>query len=450
MNNVIGPTTSDDRARPDVQQALRAERYDQMLRLADLFDEAGEQMRAWARTGAEVLADPAVSESAALSPATYAEAEEELRAATTGRNGLLSRSLELDADALVLRATVLTYQWIDDLRAAAYLTLGSIASKAIGYLAPEVALGGAIVSAGLIETDALDREGIAAYLSELAEANPDLMEHITTGGGLLDSLQMRSLLAAGVLAGDGGGLTREGGLRAAGVEPLDAGFSAALRDTAVGLDAPDTPTALAPAPAPSAPDAPRGLGDLLSRLAATRDPVRIVPAADGRHVVYLTGAPAGGARLVGGDVSPYVDDAARTIADELGHHEAPVHVLLVGCGTGGVAAVRIAERDVLPGVVVDLVVTADAPSTQVPRLPESVRVLAFEDRSDPVALLGSLVNAGAANRTTVVYDAAELDARGGGSDALPYVRAARAADASGDPALGDVVASLREWGYLSD
>lgn len=437
------PTTSDDRTRSDVQQAVRAERYDQMLRLADLFDDAGEQMRAWAKAGADVLADPDVGESAALSPVTYAEAEEELRAATTGRNGLLSRSIELDADALVLRATVLTYQWIDDLRAAAYLTLGSIAGKAIGYLAPEVALGGAIVSAGLIETDALDREGIAAYLSELAEANPDLMEHITTGGGLVDSLQMRSLLSAGVLADDGG-LTREGGLRAAGVERLDSSFGAALRDTAVGLDAPEA-VLTAAAPASGAGALPRGLEELLSRLAGTRDPVRIAPATGARHVVYLSGAPSGGARLVAGDVAPYVDDAVRAIAAEIGDPDEPAHVLLVGCGTGGVAAVTIAARDELPGFVVDRVVAADAPATQVARLPDSVRVLALEDRSDPVALLGSLVNAGAPNRTTVVYDSGVY----GAETSPPYVGGARAADASDHPDLVAEIEALRELGYLA-
>lgn len=441
--NAVPPTTSDDRARPDAQQAQRAERYDQMLRLADLFDDAGEQMRAWAKVGADVLADADVAESAALSPATYAEAEEELRAATTGRNGLLSRSIELDADALVLRATVLTYQWIDDLRAAAYLTLGSIAGKAIGYLAPEVALGGAIVSAGLIETDALDREGIAAYLSELAEANPDLMEHITTGGGLVDSLQMRSLLSAGVLAGDGGGLTREGGLRAAGVDRLDSGFAAALRDTGVGLDAPEG--VLTEAPASTAAALPRGLEELLGRLAGTRDPVRIVPATGARHIVYLTGAPAGGARLVAGDVAPYVDDAVRAIAAAIGDPDDPPHVLLVGCGTGGVAAVTIAARADLPGFVVDRVVAADAPATQMVRLPDSVRVLALEDRSDPVALLGSLVNASAPHRTTVVYDSAAI----GSDTSPPYLGGARAADASDHPDLVAEISGLRELGYLA-
>ena len=58
----------------------------------------------------------------------------------------MTRSLELDADALVVRATVVTYQWIDDLRTVAASTLGSIAGRAVGYLAPTVALGGAVVA----------------------------------------------------------------------------------------------------------------------------------------------------------------------------------------------------------------------------------------------------------------------------------------------------------------
>ena len=154
------------------QAAVHQDKYDQMMRLADLFDSSGDEMRERAKLGAEVLADEAVSDSADLSRATYTRAEDEILAATTGKNGLMVRSVELDADALIIRATVLTYRWIDDLQVAAYRTLGSIAARAVGYLAPEVALGGAILSAGLIETDALDRDGLASYLNELADANP--------------------------------------------------------------------------------------------------------------------------------------------------------------------------------------------------------------------------------------------------------------------------------------
>src|SRR5689334_15676235 len=149
--------------------SVRRDKYDDLIRLADLFDQTGEDMRERARLGPEILSDEAVADSEPLARSTYGEAADDIRAATSGRNGLLTRSIELDADALVVRATVLTYRWIDELQDAAYQTLGSIAGRAIGYLAPGVALGGAIVSAGLIETDALDRDGLADYLNELAE-----------------------------------------------------------------------------------------------------------------------------------------------------------------------------------------------------------------------------------------------------------------------------------------
>ena len=91
--------------------------------------------------------------------------------------------------------------------------------------------------------------------------------------------------------------------------------------------------------------------------------------------------------------------------------------------------------------MVDQVVTAGAPAAQVRRLSERTRMLALEDRADPVALLGSLVNAGDDNRTTVVFDAA------GSSSEGVYVAGARVADAS-----PDVVAELdrlRSLGYLA-
>ena len=121
----------------------------------------------------------------------------------------------------MVRTTVLTYRWIDELQDAAYKTLGSIAGRAIGYLAPEIALGGAVVSAGLIETDALDRDGVAAYLNELAENNPELMDHVTSGGGgLLDGLQMRSRAHRRRDGRRDRAARRAGGLRAMGLQPL--------------------------------------------------------------------------------------------------------------------------------------------------------------------------------------------------------------------------------------
>ncbi|TQK73273.1 MULTISPECIES: hypothetical protein [unclassified Nocardioides] len=428
-----------------VEVADLADKYDQMLRLADLFDDAGAQMREWSQLGADALADPEVADSAPLSPTTWSTAEEEVRAATTGKGSLLSRSIELDADALVLRATVMTYRWIDELQAAAYETLGSIAGKAIGYLAPEVNLGGAIVAAGLIETDALDRDGVAAYLGELAEANPELMEHVTTGGGVLDSLQMRGLLTAGVLAGDAGRSARIGGLRATGIAPLPDDWGSALRDVAVGLAEVADPVAGAAA---TVDGAPAGLADLMTILAEQQDgPIRVLRPAPGRLVAFLPdAAPApapGRLRLVSGDASSEASAVVRALAAAIDPAaepaDEPARVMLVGRGSGGAAALEVATRTDLPGFVVDQVVTADAPATQLRLLPADIQVLSLEDRSNPVALLGSLINAGATNRLTVVYDA------GTDPDTPALVTGGRAADRADHP---DLVAALDRWRAL--
>ena len=252
-----------------VESADLADKYDRMLRLADLFDSSGQEMRARSKLGAEILRDEGVAESSALSKATYDAAADDIRAATTGKHGLLTRSIELDADALVVRATVLTYRWIDELQEAAYKTLGTIAGRAIGYLAPGVALGGAIVSAGLIETDALDRDGIADYLNDLAEANPDLMDHVTSGGGgLVEAMQLRSLLTSGLLAGDRGRMAASGGLRAIGVDPFAGVTTAAVRDVAGPVVAAE-PEPVEAAVIPGSPSAPRSLEELMTNLSQT-------------------------------------------------------------------------------------------------------------------------------------------------------------------------------------
>lgn len=446
----VAPDT-DGQPMSAVQAADLADKYDQMLRLADVFDDAGAQMREWAKLGRDVLSQPEVVDSAQLSKSTWATAEEEIRAATTGKDGLLSRSIELDADALVLRATVLTYRWIDELQAAAYQTLGSIAGKAIGYLAPQVSLGGAIVAAGLIETDSLDRDGVATYLNELAEANPELMEHVTTGGGLLDSLQMRGLLTAGVLSGEGGRAARAGGLRASGIAPLGDDWGAALRDVAVDLpDASEQQGSPEPAAgiAAEAP-VPAGLGDLMALLAASDDsqPVRILRVGPDRLLAFLSAgaAPspsAGRLRLVSGDASGHAAAVVRALGAAAADSDGPTRVMLVGRGSGGAAAIEIATRTDLPGFVVDQVVTASAPAAQLPALPPDLQVLSLEDRSDPVALLGSLINAASANRLTIVYDA------GADPDLPPLVAGGRAADRADHPDLVAALARWRELGYL--
>lgn len=425
-----------------VEAADRADKYDRMLRLADLFDASGEELRARARLGEEVLRDPSVAESAELSPASFQQAETDLRAATTGKHGLLTRGVELDADALMVRATVLTYRWIDELQEAAYKTLGTIAGRAIGYLAPEIALGGAIVSAGLIETDALDRDDVAAYLNELADKNPELMDHVTSGGGgLLDGLQMRSLLTAGVLARDEGRVAARGGLRAAGATDLPTDFGSALRDVAGGFvePAPELPEVAAE---PST--APHSIEELMVALGEAPTSVHVRRVGEQRYIAYLPG-PHGGTsrrlRLVGGDHSTYAGQVVRAIEHAVAG-DPGARVMLVGSAQGGVTAAEVAASAPSSRFVIDQVVTAGAPSAQVPRIPETIRVLSLEDRADPVALLGSLINAGSTNRVTVVFDSAAA------RDVGVYVAGGRAADSATHPELLAEIRQMQEAGYL--
>jgi hypothetical protein len=426
---------------PDSTTDQAHDKYDQMMRLADLFDSSGDEMRERARLGAEVLADEAVAESADLAPATYHRAEEEILGATTGTNGLMVRSVELDADALALRATVLTYRWIDDLQVAAYRTLGSIAARAVGYLAPEVALGGAILSAGLIETDALDRDGLAAYLNELAEANPELMDHfVTGGGGLLDALRMRALLTAAVLGGATGAAATRGGLRAVGAPDFPADFSSALRDMAGGFASEET----APQAASGELAAPRSLEDLMTSLSRVEGELLVQRLGDGRFIGYLPNASTRPdmLRLVGGDRGARAASVAAALEAAIGD-EPGARVLLVGHAQGGVTAAEIAAAAASERFTIDQVITAGAPSAQVPRIPDSTTVLALEDRADPVALLGSLINAGVANRLTVVFDG------GATRGTAAYVAGGRAADAAGHPELRAAIRRIQELGYLS-
>ena len=408
------------------------DRYDDLMVLADLFDGTGAEMRARAGLGEQVLRDPAVEESAELAPPTFDRFDDDVRAATTGRHGLLARSVELDADALVVRATVLTYRWIDDLQQVATRTLGSIAGRAIRYLAPEVALGGAIVTAGLIETDALDRDDVAAYLDELVGEIPELLEHVAGGGGLLDGLQLRSLLTTGET---GVGAARAG-LRSVGADPFAVDLGSALRDVAApAVDGADEAGAAAGGDVTLS-----GLEDLMSALITAPASVSVREVTPRRWVAFLPGPSAGEGRLrlVVGDHTSYADQAYAAIAEAV---PTGAHVMLVGCGQGGATAVDLAHR---PGsFVVDQVVTAGAPAALVPRLPGHVRALALEDRADPVAQLGSLVNAETANRLTVVFD---------GTDAVgssAYVVGGRAVDSADHPGLREELDRLRGLGYLS-
>ncbi|MCH1868826.1 hypothetical protein [Nocardioides sp. CFH 31398] len=451
-HGLSGPTGGRDAQRSvsEVEAVAAGEKYDRMTRLAELFDRVGGELRERSRLGTTILADDDVAASAALSPRTWEVAEEDIRRATTGKHGLLPGSTELDADALVVRATVLTYRWIDELAESASRTIGSIAGRAIGFLAPEVELGGVVVAAGLIETDADDREQVAEYLGQLAEHHPDLMDHISTAGGLLDGLQLRTLLTPGL--GTNEEATTAGvalaGLRAVGVPAFTQDAVGAVRDVAADLLGTDPATPPAPAGVAD-PSLPAGLGALMTTLSEVTASVEVHRAAPGRFLVYLPGradADGGRLRLVGGDHATYAAEAVRVVeaaVEASGHTDGPARVMLVGGGRGGVAAAEVAARQPSSRFTVEAVVTVGSPASQAPRIDGDVRVLSLEDSADPVALLGSLVNAGDEHRTSVVFD-------GGGAVGPPaWVVGGRAADDSSHDGLRAELTRLRDLGYLA-
>lgn len=411
------------------------DKYEQILGLAGSISDAGAQLREWAELGAEILADDEVTSSAELSAKTWEPAEEEIRAATSEKSGVLGLGQALEADALSVRATVQTYRWIDELQAAARNTLGAIAANALDYLAPEVELGGSLLSAGLIETDALDREGVTAYLGELAQGHPELMDHIATGGGLLESLELRSLLTADFPRGDDAGAATAGALRAAGIDTFATDAGHALRDVGGALASTDEDTSAGDVTAAT----PATIEELIRTLEATETGVAVQKTAPGRYIAYLPGPYAGSRRLrlVSGDLSDYIATASRTIEEAV---EAGSHVMLVGAAAGGTAAAALAAA-AGAAYVVDQVVTVGAPGAAAPQVPETTRVLSLEDRSDPVALLGGLINAGVGHRFTVVYD-------GTAAQESHYVAGGRAADNAAHDELRDEIGRIRSLGYL--
>ena len=117
--------------------------------------------------------------------------------------------------------------------------------------------------------------------------------------------------------------------------------------------------------------------------------------------------------------------------------------MLVGWAHGGVTAAGVAANVRSEAFVVDQVVTAGSPRSQVHQIPDGTRVLSLEGRTDPVALLGSLINARVTNRLTVVFD-------GGDEHGTPsYVAGGRVADGAGHPELRAEITRLQELGYLA-
>ena len=187
----------------------------------------------------------------------------------------------------------------------------------------------------------------------------------------------------------------------------------------------------------------------MSSLSQVQDGLLVQHIGGNLFIAYLPGpdGPTHGRRLrlVGGDPSSYAAQAVAAIEAAVGDTDGAT-VMLVGSASGGVAAAEIAAEARSASFTVDQVVTAGAPSAQVPTLPEGTRMLSLEDRADPVALLGSLISAGATNRLVVVFDAGQPDV---GGEAPAYVLGGRAADRADNEDLRAEITRIQGLGYLA-
>jgi hypothetical protein len=428
--------------------------YDAVRALADVFDETGDELRAWAVDGGRALTDPDLLSSAPLAAPTFALAEAAILAATTGPLGLLPGSVGWEVDAELVRAAVAALAASDD---AAHLALevvdwrlGLAAGAALRFLGPA-----AVVGLHALPPELRDRLGGAAQ--GWIVGHPGLAQHaVNAGGGLLTGL-FTGLAPLPFVVPDNRTAT------ALLATAYDDGRAVTSRRP--DLDVPS---------GHRQPDSAEALIEHLSEVAGlsphpdsadngTVEVQSLDPGTDrARHVVYIPGTDDlatlpwtqdGDVRDLGSDLrSAAGQDTAyqRGILDAMrqagiGPHEP---VLLVGHSLGGMEAAALASRDT--GFAITDVVTAGSPTAQVDGFPDGVRVLSLEHRGDVVPLLDGADNPDTREQTTVVFDdggVPEIEAKHGYGH---YVDGAAAVDASTDPSLTDHVAGLRDRGFLGE
>ncbi|WP_435747631.1 hypothetical protein [Nocardioides sp. SYSU DS0663] len=456
--------------------------YARVRGLADAYDRAGEQLRAWSELGSRTMTDGELLESALLSPLTFAEAERAVAATTSGPDGLLVESVAWAADAVLVRVTVAAFEAADELVGATFEVVDHALGRAVGFtlgtvgpgvLAGLVVVGPAALALHRLLPPTLQhrlerdlREGaeeLAADVEQWLVDHPEAVQHLVNGGGgLLDGLwdgltplapggpfglpsfTPDTESAAGVLAGLYG-------------DP-GTGVAVPIDDPLGGRNGSDGP--------------PAGLADVLAHLGRVAEhggdgtiEVQSITGADGavRHVVYLPGTD---------DMTtlPWTrDDAVRDLhtnfllvsgadnayqqgildAMEQAGVGAEDPVLLVGHSQGGMAAAAILAGE--SGFTVTDVVTAGSPTAHVGAFPAGSHVLSLEHRGDVVPLLDGEDNADSPEQTTVRFDG---DATGIADhhEMSHYVSLAEQLDAAGPGGPGsvtDALDRLRDQGYLA-
>ena len=445
--------------------------YEQMLALAERYERQAGDFVEMAGLGARIMANGDLLESAILSPLSFADAELQVLDATTGADGLTVRAIGIEADALGVRAVVAAFQASDSLSRHAMEMIDNALGRLL--LPGAIAALPALLAAGGVsyayystlspeEQDALTAQ-IADNLGQLLHDHPEMAQHlINGGGGLLESLAP----GLGLLdPGDGPigqATTNDAARLMALLFGNDTDFTVRELEVSGGA-ANQTPTTLAGLMAQLAEtnnlDATTGdqkehplNGSIQIQQIGTGD--------DARYIVYIPGTddlaprPEGDEtvrdmetnyQLIGGMDSAYGRGIERAMLDAgLGGKD----VMLVGHSQGGMVSTSLAaDPDFARQFNVQHVVTAGAPTAQVPDLPPGTSAIHFENRGDAVPLLDGEDNPDQRDRTTVKFDDGGSDIAGN-HDMDHYVRGAEAADGSPNGSIRSQVDAIRASGYF--
>jgi hypothetical protein len=438
-------------------------RLEDILALAGLFDTAGDGLRgdAWEDKG--LLLDGDLVASALLSPGTFAEAELEVLAATYGPDGLAVRAVGVEAVALVMETGVQAYRNVDELSRQVLEGIDYAIGYTIGAALPVLLVGGvavvaanpavvAFLAANPAARDALVEDGLAG-LQGFLEDNPDLVQHLVNGGG-------------GLMDGLGAWLPPD--VRVAlflqlGIDPLHPTTNDAALDLAALFRDGDHDVVPGEGHDLAPPDSVEELMENLSETNGGEDggiDIQVVgEPPNQRYIVNLPGTDdwvgdpgdardlGSNLRLVGGEDTVY----SRGIQEAMREAGVPpgADVMLVGHSQGGMTAVNLAaDPDFRDDYNVRHVVTAGAPTAQVPHIPDSTQVLSLENTGDVVPLTDGEDNPDQPNRTTVRFDNRTGSIGDNHSMDLTYTPGGAAVDASDDPSIVESIEQMRQDGFL--
>lgn len=396
-------------------------RHEDMRSHAGVLDAAGDDVRRWSDDVARVALDESVVASALLCPA---EAAAVGVAVTDAGLSMVTLSARMEASALVLRASVETYQLVDETRQQVLEALDRAGGMLLGQALPGLLLGSGLLlatnpalAAALGLTVARDPEAVLAGVQQTLFENPWLLEEITQSMPWVLQGLSTSTLGLPLTAAISGGRwpTSDYESAVAGLVSLG-GLAGGFHD---GGDFDPELVAAHPGDAPTSVEEiflqQESLGD-----ASSHGQVQVVrvPGPDGTSswVVQIPGtqdwSPVRGdnpvdlttnVHLMAGEQTALQEAIAEAMTEAGVDPADPV--MLTGHSQGGIAAASLASD---PGFReqfnVRSVVTGGSPVARFD-IPDDVSVLSIEHDQDVVPMLEGRENPDRPNWVTVERDA---------------------------------------------